>query len=649
MTASECAAASIAHSCTLCSQLVVDLDQKTQRHVLGQLGELQRRPGADRCELLRQYVGNSKAGPETNVEFRVSRYRGRRDDLRAAVMRQGWDGDNDDDTDVQTFRVYAAGGDAASSALPARPPGLDVGSERAFKVARRYLRKCSSSHLGCSFSGNAPLPTRVIDVSGDVPRLLEPRAAGLKLAKYVALSYCWGGPQPVETTKATLHRHLNALPMERLPQTIKDAIAVTRGLKVKYLWVDALCIIQDSLEDKAIEISRMTDIYNLSHVTISASTAATCQDGFLQQRKLEKQPIKLRAKFSHVRKGNVLLMVDSQGDEPIHKRGWTMQEHLLAPRLLSFGSLCLEYRCLSGRRRDGGTPLPWNQQQTGMPITEGGVASVLYTSKYGGMANLRSQKSFRRNTFLYRTGLMSLALKFTGEAQEDKSRVVAQWANIVEAYTGRGLGFLDDRLNAISGIARKFCRPELGEYLAGLISFELPSQLVWSRAASQTSLPRPKAYRAPSWSWAAIDGQVSFNNVWWEAANVTAMLLDVQVTPASNVEKYTNYTSGSMKISGAATTLRLELDPGTEELSVPRSHQGLSLTLDTQEFQGISTLDVTLLQILRDSQLLRGLVLEDKSNGITFRRIGYYELPEYGDEFATLREEGWVVREFCMV
>ncbi|KAH6653240.1 heterokaryon incompatibility protein-domain-containing protein, partial [Truncatella angustata] len=284
---------------------------------------------------------------------------------------------------------------------------------------------------------------------------------------YVALSYCWGGPQPVETTKATLHRHLNALPMERLPQTIKDAIAVTRGLKVKYLWVDALCIIQDSLEDKAIEISRMTDIYNLSHVTISASTAATCQDGFLQQRKLEKQPIKLRAKFSHVRKGNVLLMVDSQGDEPIHKRGWTMQEHLLAPRLLSFGSLCLEYRCLSGRRRDGGTPLPWNQQQTGMPITEGG-------------------------------------------AQEDKSRVVAQWANIVEAYTGRGLGFLDDRLNAISGIARKFCRPELGEYLAGLISFELPSQLVWSRAASQTSLPRPKAYRAPSWSWAAIDGQVSF-------------------------------------------------------------------------------------------------------------------------------------------
>ncbi|KAF2996333.1 hypothetical protein E8E14_003560 [Neopestalotiopsis sp. 37M] len=647
---SECAAANIAHSCTICDQMVIDLDQNNQRHVLGRLDELLRQPGGENCELLRQYTAKSKAGPETAVELGVSRYRGRREDLRAYIMRQGFN-DDDGDTDSQGFRVYAAADDLASAAVPSRPPGIDIGLERAFKVARGWLSRCGKGHLGCSFHrSTGSVPTRVIDISKDIPRLVESRTAGLgSSAKYVALSYCWGGPQPVETTKATLQQHLDALPVERLPQTIKDAITVTRGLKLKYLWIDALCIIQDSPDDKAIEITRMTEVYNCAYVTISASTAVTCRDGFLQQRILEQQPIQLRARFSRSKIGSVLLMVDPYTNEPIHTRGWTMQEHLLAPRLLSFGSLCMEYRCLSGRQRDGGTPLPWNEQQQGMPITEGGVASVLYTAKYGGMANMRSHKTFKRNTLLYRTGLMPLALKLTGEAQEGKSQIIAQWANIVEAYTARGLGFPDDRLNAISGIARKFHRPELGEFVAGLFSFELLSQLVWSRADSQDPLSRPQTYRAPSWSWASIDGQVVFNNTWWKAENATAVLIGVEVTPTSDNEKYNKYRTGSLTISGATTTMKLDLNPQTNDLSVPASHKGISIKLNTSEFHGISTLNVILLQVLRDSQLLRGLVLVVDGDKDTFRRIGYCELPELGDETAALREEGWSIQELRIV
>ncbi|KAI1425069.1 heterokaryon incompatibility protein-domain-containing protein [Xylaria sp. FL1777] len=649
MTATAGGAAEIAHSCSICDQLVVNLDDRVQSHILGRLGELKQRVGAEQCELLQQYASVTKAGPETSVELRLGRYRNRKDDVRAVIARQGWDEDDEEGSqEAQFFRVYAPANDPSLKALPIEPPGLDIGSERAFAKARQWLKACCNKHSTCDSSKGSPLPTRIIDVSDEKIRLVDTRAEGLKRDKYVTLSYCWGGPQPVTTTKATLEQHLRVLPASEFPQTIKDAIMVTRALKVKYVWIDAICIVQDDPEDKAVEISRMTDIYNLSYVTISASTASTCHDGFLQTRKLDKTPIRLRAEFSRNQKGSVLLVVDPASEEPIHTRGWTMQEHLLAPRLLMFGSLCMEFRCLSGQERDGGSILPFGVQQPGIPAMEGRVASVLYTAKYGGVPDARHKNVLKRNTFLYRTGLMSLALKMTGEKDELQGVVIEQWASIVEAYTQRALGVLDDRLNAISGIAKKMHRAELGEYLGGLFSYKLLLQLMWSRAEGQGQLPRPsQGYRAPSWSWASIDGQVAFGNRMWSSAEATARLLEFNVQPKSEMEKYTKYVSGLVRISGNATTLKLVIDPFTRELVAPQSHTDLSLILDAQEFQDVSSLDVYLLQILHDSGVIRGLVLQDYKDG-TFRRIGYCDLPQYGDETAKLRE-GWFEKEFSIV
>ncbi|KAI0407329.1 heterokaryon incompatibility protein-domain-containing protein [Xylaria palmicola] len=650
MTATTGSAAEIAHSCSLCDQIGVNLDLRVQSHILGQLGELKQRDGADQCELLQQYASVTKAGLDTNVELRLARYRNRKDDVRALIAREGWADEDDEEQnqEVQSFHVYAPANDPSIKALPIEPPGLDIGSERAFEKARQWLKACCSKHSACPSSKRSPLPTRVIDVSGEKIRLVDTRAEGLKKDKYVTLSYCWGGPQPITTTKATLEQHLQVLPAAKFPQTIKDAITVTRALKVKYIWVDAICIVQDDPEDKVVEISRMTDIYNLSHVTISASTASTCTDGFLQTRKLEKTPIRLRAEFSRNKKGSVLLVTDPASDEPIHKRGWTMQEHLLAPRLLMFGSLCMEFRCLSGNERDGGTILPSNAQQAGIPAMEGRVASVLYTAKYGGVPDARRKSVLKRNTFLYRTGLMSLALKITGEQGELQGVVIEQWASIVEAYTERALGFLDDRLPAISGIAKKMHRAELGEYLGGLFSYKLLPQLLWSRAEGQPPLPRPSnGYRAPSWSWASVDGHVTFRNRMWSTAKETASLVHFAIQPASEMEKYTKYASGVIRISGNAALLRLVTDPATRELVVPPSHAGLSLTLDAQEFQDVASLNVYVLQILHDFGVIRSLVLQDNNNG-AFRRIGYCDLPEYGDETAKLRD-GWFVKEFSIV
>jgi hypothetical protein len=69
--------------------------------------------------------------------------------------------------------------------------------------------------------------------------------------------------------------------LEDLPQTIQDAIEVTRGMRMKYLWVDALCIVQDSEEDKVRNLSVMHLTYQNSLLTIVAARASSAEHGFL--------------------------------------------------------------------------------------------------------------------------------------------------------------------------------------------------------------------------------------------------------------------------------------------------------------------------------------------------------------------------------
>jgi hypothetical protein len=106
------------------------------------------------------------------------------------------------------------------------------------------------------------LPTPVIEVapvgSPDKPRLLV--TAGKK-RRYAALSYCWGSNSYGELKRSHLNKYLQHLDVGALPQTLRNAIAVTKSISVPYLWVDALCILQDSEEDKSHGISMMEWIY----------------------------------------------------------------------------------------------------------------------------------------------------------------------------------------------------------------------------------------------------------------------------------------------------------------------------------------------------------------------------------------------------
>src|SRR5437762_6223654 len=133
-----------------------------------------------------------------------------------------------------------------------RPVSRELSDDDCVELARRWITECQESHPRCRQSRSNPLPTRVIDVrsEGKDPRLVETLGGA---GQYATLSHCWGKVPLLTTTLATLDDRLRDIPLNLLPQTFRDAVLLTRKFKLQYLWIDSLCIIQDSRSDWEIE------------------------------------------------------------------------------------------------------------------------------------------------------------------------------------------------------------------------------------------------------------------------------------------------------------------------------------------------------------------------------------------------------------
>jgi hypothetical protein len=143
------------------------------------------------------------------------------------------------------------------------------------------VEECSALHLHCPRFESTILPSRILDVSPEnglsTIKLIEGRGSS---GKYIALSYCWGGEQKKTLTTESREAFCDAISLDILPQTILDAVHVTRSLGIKYLWVDALCILQDSQVDKQHEVAKINSIYKNAYATISAASAPSANAGF---------------------------------------------------------------------------------------------------------------------------------------------------------------------------------------------------------------------------------------------------------------------------------------------------------------------------------------------------------------------------------
>jgi hypothetical protein len=127
---------------------------------------------------------------------------------------------------------------------------------------------CISNHSACSYGRNDITPTRFLSVAAEL-RIVEAGADHVGKA-YAALSHCWGATPAIKRTSCNIRTLKASVDWNELPQNFKDAVIVARKLPIDYLWLDALCILQDSPDDWQHEASRMGDYYRNAYLTISA-------------------------------------------------------------------------------------------------------------------------------------------------------------------------------------------------------------------------------------------------------------------------------------------------------------------------------------------------------------------------------------------
>jgi len=150
-----------------------------------------------------------------------------------------------------------------------------------------------------------------------------------------------GGSSPViQTTISMLDQYKEIIPLDELSKTFREVILVCRSLRIQFLWIDSLCIIQDDPLDWERESAKMADVYSGSYLNLAAAAAANGTEGLFFERL---ECIKVRCKLSSEEEDDIFIsnspssyFMDSR-ESPFASRAWALQEKVLPPRNLIFG------------------------------------------------------------------------------------------------------------------------------------------------------------------------------------------------------------------------------------------------------------------------------------------------------------------------
>ncbi|ETS78429.1 hypothetical protein PFICI_10491 [Pestalotiopsis fici W106-1] len=401
------------------------------------------------------------------------------------------------------------------------------------EVASQWIRECRQNHVGCKVKDNLPRPTRILEVSQDLKdiHMITEYSAD---ADYAFLSYRWGGPQPLLLETDTVPTFQDGIPIESLPATLQDAVQVVRSLGISYIWIDALCIIQNSHKDVTTEISRMAGYVQQAEIVIQPSGLHSVNQHFLREDGHDSKPTDaerprfLELSVPNTDDQNYPILLDPDPDwydarnEPINTRGWVLQERLLCPRILIFPSTggmvwqCEEFESRHGRLHYG------------------------YTLHEG-----------RHCIF---SG-WSLNQGFVPKSDLTPEHVFHAWVSVVDDYSMRDLTDPNDKLTAISALAQYFSDEFghiLGRYCAGLwyncIDIHLHWSTTWKRGHAIPGISLP-AKRAPSWSWATTDKAMYLGRL--QGGNITEFrprVLDCEIDLVTPELPFGRVTGGRLTL-----------------------------------------------------------------------------------------------------
>ena len=345
------------------------------------------------------------------------------------------------------------------------------------------------------------LPTRILEIKENGSKVVLCELPSME-AEYSALSHCWGTLQPIKLTKDTLEDFRIGVKTSSLPKTFQDAIWLADHLRIRYVWIDSLCIIQDNPDDWARESARMAGIFGNSFLTIAACRSANTSEGFLIDRP-ERTYFPIPARVGDL-SGELLAFTMPLGhvgdnrrcvsleDEPLTERGWALQERYLTFRTLHFGRSQIFFEC----------------EHNFFP-EDRSFAEPLHSRVY---------------------------------ALEDypawSSSIICRqkWHKVIKQYSQRKLTIEDDKLPAVGGLARRFALETVSKngtsipgnrYLAGLWWDNIIRDMCWRINNHRHSRERPGRYRAPTWSWASVNGVVDFFNTDTDLAVVQEAHVDL--------------------------------------------------------------------------------------------------------------------------
>ena len=377
------------------------------------------------------------------------------------------------------------------------------------------------------------LPTRLIDVDpfglNKRLRLCHSKDIIDTNPRYMTLSHCWGlnTGSIFKTTKATLHDRIEGFDLCLLPPTFNDAVVVIQKLGLRYLWIDSICIIQDSEEDWNQEASMMGEIYSRSYCTLAASSSKDSSGGLLRPRNShQSSPCILSfPSQSGVSDGIIIhpavpLLTREESalqEEPLLKRAWTLQERDLSPRTIHFTDSQLMWECRSQRAMEA-----------------------------------EPQRAFSKSL----EGPLNGASHFFDTLSEGPSNYMVHWCGIVKDYSARDITFVKDRLPALSGLAKKMQQLTGDTYLAGLWKSDLIRGLCWQTSSKVNYSSRAtSAYLAPSWSWASVDA-----SVYWPYETLKPKILPKEQEPLllhadihlSGPDPLGRVSAGRLRVAGCA-------------------------------------------------------------------------------------------------
>jgi len=387
-----------------------------------------------------------------------------------------------------------------------------------FRIMLQWIQHCNKHHTCRVAKSDASecLPARLLKIGQDLDsqiRLINTNDTKLQ-APYATLSYCWGSGLPVKLTSSSLSAFERSIWVAALPKTLRDAVIVARQIGVNYLWIDALCIIQDSSDDWEKEARKMAEIYSRSYCNIAATHTRSCDDGLFTINDYGKSAvICVDTRWDGVdiyRLGLVdyEFVIKKLERAPLNSRGWVLQERFLSPRTIHFGDDQVLWECYGGYKCEA---FPFG------PIF--GMATDFAKRR------LSNQPECTR-------------------PYSNTDEAYALWGHLVGKFCSCKLTFPRDKLIAISGLARKFQSAMNDEYIAGLWWNQLPAQLAWTGEKTI----KPLQYRAPSWSWASLEGMISIHRL---QADILGLINPIEYNiEYATEDKYGEVTSGSIRVSG---------------------------------------------------------------------------------------------------